>query len=190
MTVAMSLNPGKTSAYNEDLRWRMVWQREALELDLKTVASNLGVHPSTVSRVVRLFRDTGSVQKRPYPQDARLNKKLTKPVQLTVLHTVLQYPGIYLSELQTEVEILTGVKISLFSLCTFLHSSHFTHQRMQIVASQRDKELREQFALDVSLYKAHMLVFVDETGADCRDTLRKYGYCLRGKPPKSCTLLV
>ena len=58
---------------------------------------------------------------------------------------------------------------------------------MQIVAKQQDKELREQFAIDVSLYQPHMLMFVDETG---RDAMRKYGYGLRGKPPRSCKLLV
>ena len=34
-----------------------------------------------------------------------------------------------------------------------------------------------------------MLVFVDETGSDCRDALRKYGYSLRGRPQRSCSLL-
>ena len=29
---AMSINPKKTSAYSEDLRWRMVWQKEGLGL--------------------------------------------------------------------------------------------------------------------------------------------------------------
>ena len=61
---------------------------------------------------------------------------------------------------------------------------------MQMVAKQCDRELREQFAIDVSLYRPHMLVFVDETGCDCRDALRKYGYGLRGKPPRSCKLLI
>ena len=159
-------------------------------LGLRTVASNLGVDPSTVSRIVSLFKSTGSVQKRPYPKDARPNKKLTKTVQLTILHEVLQRPGIYLRELQTEVFILTGVCVSISSLCTFLQKSNFTRQKMQIVAKQQDKELREQFAIDVSLYQPHMLVFVDETGSDCRDAMRKYGYGLRGNPPRSCKLLV
>lgn len=61
---------------------------------------------------------------------------------------------------------------------------------MQMVAKQCDRELREQFAIDVSLYRPNMLVFVDETGSDCRDALRKYGYSLRGKPPRSCKLLM
>ena len=56
---------------------------------------------------------------------------------------------------------------------------------MQMVASQRDQQLRQQFAIDVSLYEANMLVFVDETGVDRRDSLRKYGYSIRGKPQQS-----
>ena len=35
-----------------------------------------------------------------------------------------------------------------------------------------------------------MFIFVDETGADRRDTLRKYAYSWRGKPAKSSKLLV
>ena len=56
----MSITPGRTSAYSEDVRWRIVWQREGLGLDLKTVSNNLGVDPSTVSRIIRLFKETGS----------------------------------------------------------------------------------------------------------------------------------
>ena len=40
------------------------------------------------------------------------------------------------------------------------------------------------------LHRPHILVFVDETGSDCRDALRKYGYGLRGKLPRSCKLLM
>ena len=93
--------------------------------------------------------------------------KSSLKLQLTILHAALQHPGIYLCELQTEVFILTGVDVSVSLLCTFLNKSNFTHQRMQIVAKQQDKELHEQFAIDVSLYQPHMLVFEDETGSDC-----------------------
>ena len=34
-----------------------------------------------------------------------------------------------------------------------------------------------------------MLVFIDESGTDRRDTLRKYGYSIRGKSPRSSRLL-
>ena len=35
-----------------------------------------------------------------------------------------------------------------------------------------------------------MLIFVDETGADHRNILRKYGYSLQGKPSCNHSLLV
>ena len=50
--------------------------------------------------------------------------------------------------------------------------------------------LRQKFIVDMSVYEPEMLVFLDETGADRRNTLRKYGYSMRGKPPQKHTLLV
>ena len=40
------------------------------------------------------------------------------------------------------------------------------------------------------LFKYNMFIFVDEAGADRRDTLKKYAYSWRGKPANSCKLLV
>ena len=40
------------------------------------------------------------------------------------------------------------------------------------------------------MYKADMIIFVDETGTDARDKIRKYGYGVRGKPPVAQKLLV
>ena len=62
-------------------------------------------------------------------------------------------------------------------------------QKLQLVATQRNEEIRAEFTSDVSIYEPHMLVFIDETGTDRRDALRKYGYSLRGKTPRSNRLL-
>ena len=43
----------------------------------------------------------------------------------------------------------------------------FTRQKLQITAIQRDEFLRQQYVSDVSIYNPEMLVFLDETGADC-----------------------
>ena len=47
--------------------------------------------------------------------------------------------------------------------------------------------LRQQY---VSIYNLEMLVFLDETGADCRNATRKYGYSMRGMPLVSQQFLV
>ena len=59
-----SCEKGRTSAYSEDLRWRMVWQSQALSIPSATVAKNLGVDISTVKRTVSLFQRTGQVGKK------------------------------------------------------------------------------------------------------------------------------
>lgn len=43
---------------------------------------------------------------------------------------------------------------------------------------------------EVSVYDPVMLVWLDETGCDRRNTIRKYGYSIRGLPLSDHWLLV
>ena len=65
----VSCEPGRKQAYSNDLRWRMVWQREVLGYKYDHIAVNLNVHPSTVCRVTKLFSTSGSVDHKPYLRD-------------------------------------------------------------------------------------------------------------------------
>lgn len=58
----------------------------------------------------------------PIPKE-KAAAKVTPPAQMFVLHLVLQKPGIYLHEIQKEVEATLLVDVSLSTLCTFLHKS-------------------------------------------------------------------
>jgi hypothetical protein len=107
-----------------------------------------------------------------------------------ILHTVLSSPGIYLREIQNELWELTGAELSASSICRFLQRVGFSRQRMKTVATQRDAKLHSQFVSGVSIYNQDMLIFLDESGSDKHDCLRKYGYSLRGVPPVYHKLLV
>ncbi len=183
-----SCEPRRRTAYSTDLRWRMVWQRQVLGHRYETVATNLNVDKATVWRIVKLFNETGQVNKRAYPREQAFRKP-TAPLELTILHLVLGQPGIYLREIQAELLEATGADVSATSICRFLSRTGFTRQRMKYAALQRDKQLRSQFVSDVSIYNPDMLIFLDESGSDKRDCLRKYGYSLRGKPPICHNLL-
>ncbi len=183
-----SCEPGQTSAYSEDLRWRMVWQRGPW-IYLWSHSTNLSVNRSTVRRSLEQFHATGSVSKRPYPKD-RAFQKLTAPAQVLTLHLVVQWPGIYLHEVQRELVSVLLLSVSLSTMCRFLHDSGFTCQRLRHIALQRDALLREKYITDISVCSPDMFVFVDETGADKRNRLRKYGYSLCGKPAANHSLLV
>ncbi len=166
-----------------------MWQREGLGRKYAEIAENLGVDAATVSRILSLFRHTGCVHKKDYPSD-RAFRKLTSPMEYIIVHLVLMRPGIILREIQAELLEETGADISLSTICRFLHRNGFTRQKLRIAARQRDDLLRAQFASDVSMYKPEMLIFIDETGSDRRNCIRKHGYSLRGKPLVTHRLLV
>ena len=96
--MAFSCEPRQKSAYSNDLWWRMVWQREVLGYKYQVVAQNLNVDLSTVWRIVKLFRNLGSVDKKHYSQS--ISQKLTPPLELYLLNGVLMNLGIYLREIQ------------------------------------------------------------------------------------------
>ena len=84
----------------------------------------------------------------------------------------------------------TGNAVHESTICRFLRRSNFSRKRLSLVAAQQSIEERAQFLSDVSIYQPEMLVFVDETGTDRRNSLRRYGYSLVGKPARSHSLLV
>ena len=183
-----SIEHSRTSPYSEDIRWRIVYEREGLGIPASKVANNLHVDISTVKRIVKHFRRFGNVKRAVYPN--RLPPKLTSILQFYVLDLVLNNPGIYLREIQAKIEEEYLLHLDCSTLCKFLHKSGFSHQKLQIVPKQRDEMLRAQYCLDVSFYSQQSLIFIDETGCDRRDILRRKGYSIRGKPAKCHRLVV
>jgi transposase len=167
----------------------MVWQSEVLSFRQDTIARNLGVDRSTVSRTVNIFRETGGVSKKKYPKDTHY-RKLTTPAEMLILNLILKKPGIYLKELQKELLLQLMIFVDIATICRFIHISGFTRQKLCLVALQRDTLLREKYTLDISVYKPEMLIFLDETGADQRNAVRRFGYSLRGMPIQKESLFV
>ena len=153
------------------------------------IARNLCIDKATVSRTLTLFHATGQVSKRPYPKD-RAVRKLTVPVQLQILQLVIENPGIYLHQVQEQLQQLLQLEISTATICRCLKVNGFTRQKLCITAIQQDECLRQQYVQDMSVYSPDMLVFIDETGADLRNAIRKYGYSRCGRPLKNHTMLV
>ena len=162
-----SAQPHRTSSYSDELRWRMVYQCYGLEFSYRQIAKNLNVDVSTVCRVSQRFEQTGDVCKKKHPQGHDHHMKGLTPIdEFLILELVADKPGIYLRELQ----------------------AGFTHRKLTRIAGQRCDFLRSQFMEDLSIFSIDMLVFVDESGSDNRDALRKYGYSLRGQPAKALSL--
>lgn len=65
-----------------------------------------------------------------------------------------------------------------------------TRQVIQRVALQRSDEQRAKFMANVSVYDPSMLLWIDESGCDRRNCIRKRGYSLRGMTPQDHRLMV
>ena len=124
------------------LRWRIIWQREVLGLKSNETAANLGVDCTTVWRTVKLFRETGDVQKF-YPS---IIKKITPVTEYIIVTEVHNHPGIMLHELQAELVEQTGVAVCLSTICRFLHRIGFTARKLRLLQS------KEMIFFEVSLY--------------------------------------
>lgn len=73
------------------------------------------------------------------------------------------------------------------TICKFLHKK-WVHLSKASGCCNQDALLREKYILDVSLYSCDMLVFVDETGADRRNRMRKYMVIVsKGSPLLYCS---
>jgi len=188
MATGTSYERTRTNAYSEDLRWRIIYQRLALDYSLQHVADNLGVAVATVHRIETAFAESGSVGKKKYPEDHGPHK-LTETDELFILGLVLERPETYLHEIQIELQTITGTEVNLSTICRCIHRNGFTHKKLKTVALQRNEMLREQYTDQISIFKKEMFVFVDETGTDRWDALRKFGYSLEVNEPHSKSFL-
>ena len=94
-----------------------------------------------------------------------------------------------MSELRQNL-LVAGTNVSEATISRFLHSCGFSRTKIRSVSVQRSEELRARYVTEVSLYTQDMLVFIDETGSDRRDAMRKFGYSMRGRRCVAERLLV
>ena len=187
-TICTTAEPGRKAPYSEDLRWRMVYQKIAMNLKVCEIAKNLNVHITTVYRVISRFLQTGSVA---------ASKRYTKyngccfseEQELFVIGLLYEHPAMYLDEIVSEVDNLLGIKVSLSTICKLLKRFGITRKKIRQVAQQRCYLLQGTFIAHVLNFNVDMFVWLDETGTDKRDQFRKYGYALRGVTPTYHRLL-
>ena len=173
-----SAEPGRKAPYPADLRWRMVWQRFGLELSYKEIARRLNIAVSTAHAICRKFEDTGDVQ--PAKPSARLqSRQLDDNHERLFLAVIMENPAMYLQELCQHI-----------SDVSLLRCHGFTRKKIRQVALQRNTSSRASFMAQVLLYPRNFFVWVDETGCDARNYMRKFGYSLRGTRAEYHRLLI
>ena len=156
--------------YAIDLRWRFVWAHLTQAMTALQISELFCVSERTVRRYVKIFSTTGDIE--PARRRHGPEHLLGDFEQLTLLKIILDHPGIYLFEIQGELEKV-GVQISVPTICRTLKLMGCSRQVMHHVALQRSDASRARFMSEISVYDP-----------------RKYGYSIRGIPLCDQRLLI
>ena len=173
-------------AYSEDLRWRAVWLHVVSEMSPADIADVLFMAERSVYRYLALFHATGSVE--PKEHNSGPDKVLNDLELFTIMQSLIHKPTLYLSGVQEKLFETTGTWIHQSTMCRTIKQQGFTRKRVQYV--QQSEVKRPEFMAEVSAFDPNMLIWIDETGSDRRNEIRKYGYSLRGTPACTCQLRV
>ena len=169
-------------SYSEDLRWRAVWLHIAQGMSYQDISRLLYMSERSVQRYMERFHATGTVA--PTLQKRGPDKILTEFQQFTILQTLIHKPTSYLHEVQDQLFEVTGVWVHSSTICRTIKEQGFTRKKVCRIATQQSEQLRIQFMAEISMYNPDMLVWIDETGSARRNSIRQYGYSLRGMPAR------
>ena len=148
--------------YSEDLRWRAVWLNIVSSFE---IADLLFMSERSVQRYLSLFHATGSVA--PKDSTGGPGKVLTEAEQFLVLQSLIHYPSLFLHEIQSQLHESVGKWIHASTIYRTIHQHKFT----QVIALQQSQEPRIRFMAEVSGYSPDMLIWVDETSSDRRNSI-------------------
>ena len=71
------------------------------------------------------------------------------------------------------------IPVSSSTICCILHRYGLTRKKIQQIALQRSDEFRADFKVEMDFFNIDQLVWLDKTGCDRRDYVRKMGYAMR-----------
>lgn len=164
--------------YSPDLRQRILDAVHRGEGSLRELADFFSVHLSTLVRLLRRYRDTGSIQ--PKPHAGGRTPCLDEHATGRLLGLVRQRPDATLAELRDRL----GVPCSLMTIARALRRAQVSRKKKTLHAQQRDtpevQARREDFRREVAGAGPGHVVYVDEMGATTKLT-RTYGRALVGE---------
>jgi len=122
--------------YSVDLRWRVVYQRIAINLPFDDIAKNLNIAASIQLIMYMLFERTGKVDPVDSSSGREELRKLDRIRELYVIGLILENPSIYLHEVCQELKECFDFAISSSTICTLLKRYGVTCKKIRQVAKQ------------------------------------------------------
>ena len=135
--LTISAEPKRSASYSNDLRWRIVWQKIAMDLPFRVIARNLSISMGTAYNIQKLFCQTGEVS----PKKLRKReecRKLDNYHENYIMCMISSDPTLYLSDFTQQIYDITGVAVSYATVCRLLAKHGFTRKRVKQIALQRN----------------------------------------------------
>ena len=120
----MSAELAQTAPYANDLRWRVRWQRIALDLPFRAISKKLNI---VVYNIFEWFRTTAEVDPKPATTCDTLQKH-DDHHRLYVVGLVMASPDLHLREIVDKVHEITGVSVDLSTICRLLAKHGLTRK--------------------------------------------------------------
>ena len=125
--MALSAEPARKSAYSDDLRWRVVWQR-IQEKYFREIATNLNLSFGTVHNIWQKFEVTGDISKK---IPAERERFLEEHHEMLILWILTTHPDMYLSELSSYIHSETGTVVSNSTICRLLKRHGYSRKKTE-----------------------------------------------------------
>jgi transposase len=163
---------------SNDLRQRILDAVDNKEGSRRKLAARFKVNTSTITRLLKLRRETGSLE--PRPHGGGVEPALDHEALQRLRTLVEEAPDATLEALRQEM----GVSGSRMIICRALQKLGLPRKKKSPHASERDtpesKKRRREFREEVEPIEPKRLVFVDETGVTTAMT-PAYGRAPRGE---------
>lgn len=167
-------------AYSEDLRWRVIWLHFLQNKSVKDISKQLYLSESSIERYIHLFNRTGDIA--PKSQRHGPLPAMREFEKVILLQTLLNTPNLYLHEVQEELHDITGSLYDYATICHAIKRLGLSRKKMRHLAIHRCELKWAEFISEFLEFDPSMLVFIDETGSDHRNSA-----CVSHIPP--CTII-
>jgi transposase len=112
--------------------------------------------------------------------------KITPFIRHALCEQLSEKPGMLRREMVAFIYDRFGVEVSESTITRTLKAQSWSRKTIRRVANQRNPALRDfyHYRLKLEKCRSYQLIFIDESGIDKRDGLRRKGWAPKGKTPE------
>lgn len=145
------------------------------------IANRANCSRNAVKAIKRNLRECGSTTK-PARRSGRPSS-ITPSMRHALLAHVDKHRELYLQEMVEWVREEFGVVVTKSSVSRTLHSAGRSKKKFRRQAAEQNPDLIDYYLHSISSFHSYQFVYVDESGCDTRDGLRRNGWSRRGETP-------